>query len=177
MGSIEIGLLQVSPSESSTLPIHLAQVGFFQVGFTEVSFLQMCPGEECSLQVGPGEVGFLEMRFVQGHFFQVCPDEFSLLQVRLAQIGSREKNCRGSALFFGSLIPLFAGEAAEQTRQWKGMQVCITQVRGPQIQALAIPLLVAGRSGITFTFECYQEPLDIGCIACDFFGAVVISSG
>src|SRR5438874_4825493 len=127
MGSIEIGLLQVSPSESSTLPIHLAQVGFFQVGFTEVSFLQMCPGEECSLQVGPGEVGFLEMRFVQRHFFQVCPDEFSLLQVRLAQIGSSEQNCCGSALFCRGIIPLLASETAAQTRQRKGMQVYITQ--------------------------------------------------
>src|SRR2546430_2189882 len=112
----------------------------------------MRPGEECSLQVGPGEVGFLEMRVVQRHFFQVCPDEFSLLQVRLAQIGSSEQNCCGSALFCRGIIPLLASEAAAQTRQRKGMQVYITQVRPPQVQALAILLLllVAARSGSTF---------------------------
>src|SRR5258708_7903075 len=122
----------------------------------------MRPGEECSLQAGFTEVGFLEMRFVQRHFFQVCPDEFSPLQVRLAQIGSREQTCRGSALFFSGLIPLFAGEAAAQTRQWKGMQVYITQVRTPQVQPLAILLLVTAHSWTTPVLVCCQEPLDIG---------------
>ena len=79
----------------------------------------MRPGEECSIHVGPGEVGFLEMRFVQSRFFQVCLDEVGLLQVRLAQVGSREQNCRGSALFFSGIFPLFAGEATAQTRERK----------------------------------------------------------
>src|SRR6266571_2927828 len=96
----------------------------------------MRSGEECSLQAGPGEVGFLEMRFVQRHFFQV----------RLAQIGSREQNRCPSSLFSRGLIPLLAGEATEHTRQRKGMQVCITHVRTPQIQPRAILLLLALRS-------------------------------
>src|SRR6266567_7848902 len=146
MCPIETSLLQVGPSEGRTLQMRLAQVGFLQVGFTEVSFLEMRPGQECSLQTGPGEVSFLEMRFVQRHFFQVCPDEFSLFQVRLAQIGSREQNRCPSSLFSRGLIPLLAGEATEHTRQRKGMQVCITHVRTPQIQPRAILLLLALRS-------------------------------
>src|SRR5260370_30192496 len=122
----------------------------------------MLPGEEGSLQAGFAEVGSLEMRFVQRLLLQVCPDEFSPLQVRLAQIGSREQNCRGSALFFSGLIPLFAGEAAAQTRQWKGMQVYITQIRTPQVQPLAILLLVTARSWTTPVLVCCQEPRDIG---------------
>src|SRR5947208_1645920 len=127
---------------------------FLNTRFAESGPLEVGLVEERSLQVSP----------VQKGVFQVGLVEVSPLQVRLAQIGSREKNCRGSALFFSRLVPLFVGEAAEQARQWKGMQVCITQVRGPQVQALAISLLVAGRSGITFTFECYQDPLDIGTV-------------
>src|SRR5213080_866647 len=162
MPSIEIGLLQVGSSEGCTLQKHLAQVGFPQVSFTEVSFLQTSPGEECSIQVRTGEVGFLEMRFAQRRFFQVCPDEHSLFQVRLAQINSRQQNYCGSALFFSGLIPLLAGEATAQTRQWKGMQIYITQIRTPQVQPLAILLLVAGRCGTASVLVCCQEPLDIG---------------
>src|SRR5438105_14339743 len=161
MPSIEIGLLQVGSSEGSTLQKRLAQVGFPQVSFTEVSFLQTSPGEECSIQVCTGKVGFLEMRFAQRRFFQVCPYEHSLFQVRLAQINSRQQNYCGSALFFSSLIPLLAGEATAQARQWKGMQIYITQIRTPQVQTLAILLLVAGRCGTTFVLLCCQAPLDI----------------
>src|SRR6266567_3661227 len=162
VGFVEKRSLQVRLVEVRPLQMRLAQVGFPQVSFTEVSFLQTSPGEECSIQVRTGEVGFLEMRFAQRRFFQVCPDEHSLFQVRLAQISSRQQNYCGSALFFSGLIPLLAGEVTAQTRQWKGMQIHITQIRTPQVQPLAILLLVAGRCRTASVLVCCQEPLDIG---------------
>src|SRR5215469_14305196 len=66
-----------------------------------------------------------------------------------------------AALLFSGFIPLFAAEAAAQVCQWQGMQVNITQVRAPQIQPTAHPLLGACSRIIHF-FVCCQEPLDIG---------------
>ncbi len=117
------------------------------------------------------------MRFVQRHFFQVGPDKFSLLQVCLAQISTREQNFCSSALLFCSFIPLFAGEAATQARQRKGMQVHITQVRTPQIQPPAHLLLVAARPGITCVFVCCQQPLDIGTAQSHPFEGIDASFG
>src|SRR5258706_1392697 len=149
-------------SKDSTLHMHATQVGLLQVRFTEISLFQMHPGEECSLQVRFTEVGLLEMRFLQGHFFQVGPNELSLLQMRHTQVGSRQQHCCGSALFFSGFIPLFACEAATQIRQWERVQVYITQVRAPQVQPLAILLLIAPSCEITSFFAPCQEPLDIG---------------
>ena len=179
---IEPRALEVRLRERRALQVYLAQrrarqprlsqvgplqyrargVGLLQVRFTEISLFQMHPGEECSLQVRFTEVGFLEMCFLQGHFFQVGPNQLSLLQVRPTQVGSCQQHCRGSALFFSGFIPLFACEAAMQIRQWEPVQVYITQVRTPQVQPLAILLLVAASREITSVFAPCQEPLDIG---------------
>ena len=108
----------MAPSERCISQIHLAQVGFLQVGLTQISFLQP----------RPGEVGFFEMRFMQRDFFQGSPDEFSLLQMGLTQIGSHEQDCRCCTLLSCGTIPLLMGEAAAQARQWQSVQV-----RAPQV--------------------------------------------
>src|SRR5438552_2075812 len=148
-------------SQPRLLNLRSAESGSLQVGFVEKRSLQVRFVEKRSLQVRLVEVRPLQMRFAQRRFFQVCPDEHSLFQVRLAQISSRQQNYCGSALFFSGLIPLLAGEATAQARQWKGMQIYITQIRTPQVQTLAILLLVAGRCETTFVLLCCQEPLDI----------------
>src|SRR5260370_130546 len=123
----------------------------------------MRSAESGSLQVGLVEERSLQVGLVQISVLQVGLVEVRLLQVRLPQICSREQNCCGSVLFFSGLIPLCTGEAAAQTRQWKGMQVFITQIRTPQVQPLVILLLlVVARSGTTPVLAFCQEPLDIG---------------
>src|SRR5436853_544523 len=154
--SAESGSLQVRLVEKRPLQVRLVEKRSLQVRLIEVGPLQVRPAQVGILQRGPTEIAFFQVGFAE-----IRSRQMRLVQVRLAQINSRQQNYCGSALFFSGLIPLLAGEATAQTRQWKGMQIYITQIRTPQVQPLAILLLVAGRCETTFVLLCCQEPLDI----------------
>src|SRR5947209_1200037 len=159
--SAESGSLQVGFVEKRSLQVGFVEKRSLQVRLVEVRPLQVRPAQVGILQRGPTEIAFFQVGFAEIRSRQMPLAQVDFFQPSLAQISSRQQNYCGSALFFSGLIPFLACEATAQTRQWKGMQIYITQIRTPQVQPLAILLLVAGRCETTFVLVCCQEPLDI----------------